>query len=131
MKPEDLLKVWSAPDNTRLTAQQYSVRLPLHVAARIAALCEMYPRRTRTDMISDLLSTALDQVESGFPFVKGRDTGFTEDDGAPVYEDAGPGARFRSLTEKHMKELEAQQEKEEVAPGRPSPGQAKKRKGRK
>lgn len=131
MQPEDLLKVWSAPDNTRLTAQQYSVRLPLHVAARIAALCEMYPRRTRTDMMSDLLSTALDQVESGFPFVKGRDTGLTEDDGAPVYEDAGPGARFRALTEKHMKELEAQQEKEEAVPGRPSPGQAKKQKGRK
>lgn len=41
MKASDLVTVWSAPDNSRLTAKQYSFRLPVHVAAKLAALEEL------------------------------------------------------------------------------------------
>lgn len=36
MKASDLVTIWSAPDNSRLTAKQYSFRLPVHVAAKLA-----------------------------------------------------------------------------------------------
>lgn len=106
MKPRDLHSIWSMPDNSRLTAKQYSFRLPVHVAARIAALCEMYPGRTRTQIVGDLLSAALDQVELQFPEVRGPF--FTSDDERAVnlYEDVGPGSRYRGLANKHFKELE-------------------------
>ena len=38
VKPSDLHTIWAAPDNSRLTPTQYSFRLPVHVAAKLAAL---------------------------------------------------------------------------------------------
>jgi hypothetical protein len=65
MKPEDLSKYWDAPDNSKLTPWQLSIRLPLSVSIRISALGEMYARKTRTEIIGDLLSTALDRFQDG------------------------------------------------------------------
>ena len=59
MKASTLHDVWASPDNTRLTPKQFSFRLPIHVAAKIAALCDMYPQKTRTQIIADLLTSAL------------------------------------------------------------------------
>lgn len=67
MEPRDLLKVWDAPDNSKLTPKQWSVRLPIHVAAKICALCDLYPRKTKTEIIGDLLATALDQLTEALP----------------------------------------------------------------
>ena len=66
METKDLVKLWNAPDNTRLTPKQMSIRLPLHVAAKISALCEMFPKKTKTEIIGDLLATALEAVAEGF-----------------------------------------------------------------
>jgi hypothetical protein len=65
MEFKDLVKVWAAPDNTKLTPRQMSIRLPVHVAAKISAFCEMFPMRTRTEIMADLLSTALVGAEQG------------------------------------------------------------------
>ena len=96
MEPKDLVKVWEAPDNSQLTPKQISIRLPLHVAAKIAALSELYPRRSKTELIGDLLATALDQVGQGF-------SSEPED---PQYSDQSPWDRFYKLWQKHLKELE-------------------------
>ena len=56
MKASDLVTVWGAPDNSRLTAKQYSFRLPVHVAAKLAALESLYPTRSRTQLVGDLLT---------------------------------------------------------------------------
>ena len=107
LKPEDLVKVWDAPDNTRLTPKQVSIRLPILVAAKISALCEIFPRKTKTELIGDLLATALDQLEEGLPSVQGRELGINNDD-EPVFEEIGLVGRFRNLTEKYLQELEAE-----------------------
>ena len=62
-QPGNLTALWAGPDNSRLTSKQYSFRLPVHVAAKIAALEEMYPQRSRTQIVGDLLSAALEGVE--------------------------------------------------------------------
>ena len=67
MEPRDLLKVWGAPDNSKLTPKQWSIRLPIHVAAKICALCDLYPRKTKTEIIGDLLAIALDQLTEALP----------------------------------------------------------------
>jgi hypothetical protein len=119
MDPKDLVKVWDAPDHSRLTPKQISIRLPILVAAKISALCEMYPRSSKSKVIGDLLATALDEVEKELPSKKGRlvydvplpppemvigSDVYTESERA--YEDVGLKGRFRTLTEKYLRELE-------------------------
>ena len=104
MRTNDLLKVWGAFDNKRLCAKQFSIRLPVHVAARIAALCEMYPSKTRTDIINDLLATALDQIEESLPIYKSNDP--VEIDGKDIYPNEGPRVEFQMLANRHYAELE-------------------------
>lgn len=115
MEPQDLVKVWDAPDNSKLTPKQLSIRLPIHVAAKISALCDMYPRKTKTEIIGDLLSTALDQLGNALPGQDGRLMGHDENN-EPIYETVGPWARFRSLTDKYLKELESEIEEKEQPP---------------
>lgn len=59
MKASHLHGLWSSPDNTRLTRRQFSFRLPTH----IAALCDMYPTKSRTQIVADLLTAALADLE--------------------------------------------------------------------
>ncbi len=47
MDPKYLAKVWDAPDHSRLTPKQISIRLPILVAAKVSALCELYPGQAR------------------------------------------------------------------------------------
>ena len=106
MQSKDLLTVWSSPDNTRLTAKQFSFRLPVHVAAKLAALCEMYPQRTRTQIVADLLSTALADVEAAFPKVEGHARQRGPDSDSDLIEDIGPGTTYRRLANRHYAEIE-------------------------
>ncbi len=110
MEPKDLAKVWDAPDNTKLTPKQISLRLPLLVSAKISALCDMYPRKTKTEIIGDLLATALDQFESGLEDEKGQCFGPEpsghQDEIQYIYENIGSRGRFWTLTEKYLRDLE-------------------------
>ena len=109
MKSNELHSVWSAPDNTRLTAKQFSFRLPVHVAAKLAAISEMYPHKTRTQIVGDLLSTAIEEWASNLPSVRGPKVGRVDAPGetpAISYEEVGPVAAFQRLTNTHYQELE-------------------------
>ena len=109
MNPKDLHSVWSMPDNTRLTAKQSSFRLPVHVAAKLAALCELYPNKTRTQLVGDLLATAIDAAARGLPSVKGRHLDRIAERDQPefdLFEDVGPAGRFKHLANRHYQELE-------------------------
>lgn len=106
MKAKDLLTIWSAPDNSRLTSKQFSFRLPVHVAAKVAALCEMYPHKSRTQIVADLLSSALADLERAFPKIEGRDAEPNFEDQVVLVEDIGPGNTFRRLANKHFEEIE-------------------------
>ena len=63
METNHLVRTWVGPDNSRLMRNQTSMRLSVHVAAKISALCEMFPQRSKTQIINDLLSTALEELE--------------------------------------------------------------------
>jgi hypothetical protein len=104
MKTNDLLKVWGAFDNKRLCAKQFSIRLPVHVAARISALCDMFPSKTKTDIISDLLASALDHIEESLPIYKSE---FPDEiDGKEVYGNTGPKVTFHNSSNNYYRELE-------------------------
>ena len=103
----DLAKMWSAPDNSRLTPKQQSFRLPVHVAAKINALCDLYPHRTKTEIVGDLLATALDEAIRGLCWTEGRPLG-RDPDGGTVYEDVltWEGKRFIEAANKYYKAIE-------------------------
>lgn len=106
MKTKDLLTVWEAPDNSQLTVKQYTIRLPIRVAAAISALCDLYPKKTRTEIIGELLSTALDEIREALPSPEtGVPIGLDEDD-KPVFAASGMLKQFLALNEKYVKELE-------------------------
>ncbi|MEX5217492.1 MAG: hypothetical protein NW701_06655 [Nitrospira sp.] len=109
MNTKDLHAIWNAPDNSRLTAKQYTVRLPIRVAAQLAALSEMYPRKTKTELIGDLLAAALDQLAEDLPTtnIEDRPLGW-DDNGEPGWEQKGPGVTFARLVKKYLKEFETE-----------------------
>ena len=120
MKASDLLNIWEAPDNSRLTPKQVSLRLPVHVAARISALCDMYPKKTKTEIMGDLLTAALDQLQEAFPSVKGKF--LTESPDAEgyklvsLYEEIGPARAFYNLSNHYYIEFEKELGNETPSP---------------
>jgi len=105
MKSAELHKLWGAPDNSRLTAKQQSFRLPTHVAAKINALCDLYPTRSKTEIVGDLLAAALEEAIENLPAYPGeqRDEHPTE---GSLFEETGPKSDFRRFANKHFKDLE-------------------------
>src|SRR5450759_3446820 len=106
IKSADLTKLWAAPDNSRLTSKQYSFRLPVHVGAKLAALEELYPNRTRTEIVGDLLAAALDEVERSFPAKKGKRVGLDNISGQEMYEDIGLVVEYGKRANKHYIQME-------------------------
>ena len=105
MDAKHLSSLWAAPDNTRLTAKQQSFRLPVHVAAKIAALCELYPNKTKTQIVGDLLASALAEMQKGLPSPPG-DYFTTDEQGRKLYTATGPLENYRVLANKYYAELE-------------------------
>jgi hypothetical protein len=102
MNVRDLLSIWEKTASGELTVEQFVVRLPVEDAARLQALAEMYPRRSPEELITDLLSAALAEVEASLPYVRGSNVVATDEEGDPIYEDVGPTPRFLALTRKHL-----------------------------
>jgi hypothetical protein len=97
---KDLLEQWQQTARPALTAAEYSIRLPIDDA-------EMYPGTSPEQIVTDLLSAALKELAASMPYVKGSKVISTDEHGDPVYEDAGPTAKFVELTRKHRKKLAA------------------------
>lgn len=106
MKVKDLLCLWEKTANGKLTHEQFNIRLPIEDAAKLQALAEMYPRRSINDIITDLLSAALEDVESSLPYIRGETIVAVDEQGDPLYEDIGPTPRYLSLTKKHMSDYQ-------------------------
>lgn len=128
MKASNLHDAWASPDNTRLTPKQFSFRLPVHVAAKIAALGEMYPQKSRTQLIADLLTSALDELERSLPEALGAPVDAEEqhyeriameqmgEEFVPSFHLGGPRGTFRDLANKHFYELEGELGNEKPSP---------------
>ena len=109
MEPQDLLVRWQEEPKHPLTPKQISIRLPIDVAAKVAALCEIYPTRTKTEIIADLVAASIDQLTRALPSEKGD---LLEEECLPgqirVYRDVGLKGRFLEGTIRHLRQLEAE-----------------------
>lgn len=102
MKVQELVKLWEEIGAAELAEGEYTLRLPIEQAAKLAALKEMYPLRSTEELIGDLLSAAIIDLESSFPYISGNKVVSTDEEGHPLYEDVGPTPRYLSLTRKHL-----------------------------
>ena len=111
MRFKELLDTWKDTASETRTASEYAVRLPLDDAARLQALAELFPGRTVEQLITDLLGVALEEVAVAMPYVQGKKVISNDEQGDPVYEDAGQTPRFTELTRQFKKKLESETKK--------------------
>ena len=128
MKASNLHDAWGSPDNTRLTPKQFSLRLPIHVAAKVGALCDMYPQKSRTQIIADLLTSPLDELEQHLPEALGYPISAEDehherkvadhlgDEYVPLFHLGGARGKFRRLANEHFVELERELGNEKPEP---------------
>lgn len=104
----NLVDRWRESGTAPRTATEYAVKLSIDDAARLAALAELFPGRTREQLITELLSVALDELATALPYEAGRKVISRDDQGDPVYEDIGLTPKLLELTRKHRKRLQAE-----------------------
>lgn len=46
---------------------QFSIRLPVLVAAKVSALCEIFPKKSKSEIIGDVLAVGLELIEDELP----------------------------------------------------------------
>lgn len=105
MKIRDLVNQWESRDAGQPCRHAYQLELDVEAAARLAALAEMYPRRSTDELLAELVAAALEELEESLPYVPGAQTGVDEL-GDPIYEDAGPTPRFLALARRHRERLD-------------------------
>jgi hypothetical protein len=102
--PADLVKVWSLSKSSE--SKQMTLRVPSDVFFKLQVLEEMFPSRSRNEMVSDLLVTALSLFVEGLPCEQGAFQG-RDEFGEDIFEESGPGVdfwiRFRELKDNAIK----------------------------
>lgn len=100
----------------RKPMQRLSLRLPLGLAARLAALCELHKEKSRNQILIDLLTLAVSELEKAAPPLIGIDQVAPEDRNATVYLLNGPFSEFHHLVIKHHLRMERELAGEDVEP---------------
>ncbi|WP_339514549.1 pilin assembly protein [Pseudomonas sp. RL_15y_Pfl2_60] len=108
MRIRELVSHWEQNAKGRLTRSPYQIRLDVEAAARVAALAEMYPKRSPEELLGELIGAALEELEASLPYVKGSHVVATDELGDPLFEDIGPTPRFLALSRKYLHDLTEQ-----------------------
>ncbi|AOE78040.1 pilin assembly protein [Pseudomonas lurida] len=87
MKIRELAQHWEENAKGRLTKTEYAIHLDVESAARLAAIAEMYPKRSTEELLGELIGAALEELETSFPYIKGQQVIATDEEGDPLYED--------------------------------------------
>ncbi len=105
MRISELVSHWERDAKGHMSQTTYSIPLDVESAARLAALAEMYPKRSTEALLGELVGAALEAVETSLPYERGIQVIATDEQGDPVYEDIGPTPRFLELSRKHLKRM--------------------------
>lgn len=109
MKIKDLIKYWDTYAQGRLTQDAYFMNLADEHHEALQRLASLYPMKSPQDLMRDLISAALDELETSFPYVQGSRIVAYDEDGFEIYEDEGLTPRFVALSQKHIARLKARQ----------------------
>ncbi len=104
----NLFENWNSRDDKKLAPKPISMRLPVHVVARLHALYELHPDRIKNDMLIDLMKAGLDAFEQALPAFTYEEQ-FVEDDEGRTHNfkvPTGYKADFHQAANKHYKKLQ-------------------------
>jgi len=107
MKIKDLVGYWDTHARGRLTQDACSIALSDQHHRQLEELSALYPLKSSQDLMRDLISAALDEIETEFPYVQGAQVVAYDEDGFEIYEDKGLTPEFVHLSQKHIKRLKA------------------------
>ncbi len=105
MKLNNLMKYWEKEFSGQLNEEGYQIKLSVEDTARLEALSEMFPKYPQENLLRDLISSALTEVTSSFPYIAGKEVVARDEEGDPMYADVGPTPKFLNLTRKHLKQI--------------------------
>jgi len=63
MKIQDIIETWGRPSASTNKENVSQPHLPIELAAKLAALHEIYPHRSESELASDLITHALAQMK--------------------------------------------------------------------
>lgn len=109
MKIKDLVDYWDKHARGRLTRDAYFVALSDEHHEQLEKLAALYPLKSPQDLMRDLISAALDELETSFPYIQGSRVVAYDEDGFEIYEDVGLTPKFVSLSQKHIRRLKERQ----------------------
>lgn len=99
MRVKDLPNKWASTARIKTPVMNMSIQLPLELGARLMALKDMYPGRTQEQLLLDLLTAAIDELEETLPYQQGAKVIAEDEFGDPIYQDVGLTPRFLELTQ--------------------------------
>lgn len=98
---KQLLNEWVLASHTQPKAKSITVKLSSQDYARIRALADLYTDHSEEQIISELMSAVLDEVEEALPYIPGKAVVAEDEFGDPVYEDIGLTRKFEQLKMKY------------------------------
>lgn len=105
MKVKQLAQKWGLNPKITKTSKAYEVRLKTTDVARISTIAEMFDVCCEEDVISDLLTAALDDFEASLPYKPGKKVVAYDEENDPIFEDTGLTPRFLKLKEEKLSEM--------------------------
>lgn len=103
---KDTLNKWQNNFPINQPVKTIPVQLKVRDIAKIRALSDLFTGITEEQVIVDLISAALDEIEEALPYIKGSKVVAEDEFGDPIYEDIGMTPRFQKLTNDYTKMLE-------------------------
>lgn len=106
------------PRTVRLSRKKYTFQLPLDVAARLEALCELHADTRRAQVLADVLALGLTQVAQAHapPASAPAMEVSAPDTSQAIYLLTGPFAEFHKLVRMHHLALEHEMAGDEPIP---------------
>ena len=105
MRIRDLLRIWADESAEPVSSHEYRLHLSVYDAAKVAALCEMFPGRTQEQILAELIGAALNELQGAMPYQAGSRVQMVDEEGDPVYEDVGLTRRLHELADKHLRSM--------------------------
>jgi hypothetical protein len=85
MDVSDLMWYWEKHAGVGNAAGEFTVRLPMHDAARALALADMYSAETEAPIIAELLGAARNELPEAFPCTRRAGVIARDEYDDPVY----------------------------------------------
>jgi hypothetical protein len=107
MKINALVRYWDKHASGRLTKEASVMSVSDQHHEYLQRLSARYPLKTTQELLRGLISAALDELETSFPYEQGTRVVAFDEDGDEIYEDEGLTPQFVRLSQKHIQRLKS------------------------